>query len=134
MKTLRTNGITDYAHRARQIAEVDFDQFDYILAMDRSNLQTVEALRGGRVAKAQVMLLGDKKFSGTGTDQVIKDPYYGGAAGFVEAFEPARRFLRNFLAETFPAVHAGAAQPAQARQDAEDGTADTGMSASPQGW
>ncbi|OAA56802.1 low molecular weight phosphotyrosine protein phosphatase [Cordyceps fumosorosea ARSEF 2679] len=96
MATLEENGITDYDHAARRFATSDFDKFDYIFAMDRSNLSDLERLqRGNPDAKARVVLFGE--YSGTGKAEVVSDPYYGGDAGFKRAFEQCSRFARNFL-------------------------------------
>lgn len=62
MSTLRKNGISNYSHSARKISVKDFDEFDYVFAMDRSNLRDIEALRkrAGKVdARAKVMLFGE---------------------------------------------------------------------------
>ena len=79
----------------------DFDKFDYIFAMDRSNLSDIERARKGKAnSKAKVMLFGE--YSGTGRAEVVSDPYYGGQNGFEKAYEQATRFSKNFLAELFP--------------------------------
>ncbi|KAJ6784413.1 hypothetical protein PWT90_10459 [Aphanocladium album] len=96
MATLEENGITDYDHAARRFATSDFDKFDYIFAMDRSNLSDLTRLQKGNPdAKARVMLFGE--FSGTGKAEIVNDPYYGGDAGFKRAFEQCSRFANNFL-------------------------------------
>lgn len=79
-----------------QFATSDFEKFDYIFAMDRSNLSDLVRLqRGNPDAKARVMLFGEH--SGTGKAEIVNDPYYGGDAGFKKAFEQCSRFTRNFL-------------------------------------
>ncbi|EJP67553.1 hypothetical protein NHJ13051_000271 [Beauveria bassiana] len=98
MATLEENGITDYHHSARRFATSDFEKFDYIFAMDRSNLSDLVRLqRGNPDAKARVMLFGE--YSGAGKAEIVNDPYYGGDAGFKRAFEQCTRFSQNFLAE-----------------------------------
>lgn len=97
--TLRKHGITDYDHGARQVDEEDFGTFDYIFAMDRSNLRDLERMKRraekkGPV-KAQVMLYG--KFSGTGKEEEVADPYYGRDNGFETVYEQVNRFATNFL-------------------------------------
>ncbi|RMZ88725.1 hypothetical protein DV736_g4043, partial [Chaetothyriales sp. CBS 134916] len=91
MATLRKHGINDYDHGARQITESDFDTFDYIFAMDRSNLRDLERMqqrahtRRGTKTRAQVMLYG--AFGGKNRAEVVVDPYYGGDDGFEEVYE-----------------------------------------------
>ncbi|KAK9445353.1 low molecular weight phosphotyrosine protein phosphatase [Metarhizium brunneum] len=96
MSTLEANGITDYEHAARRFKTTDFEVFDYIFAMDRSNLSDLQRLhKGNPDTKAKVMLFGE--FSGTGKAEVVSDPYYGGRDGFEKAFEQCSRFSKNFI-------------------------------------
>ncbi|KFH46211.1 Low molecular weight phosphotyrosine protein phosphatase-like protein [Hapsidospora chrysogenum ATCC 11550] len=99
METLEANGITDYDHEARRFRTTDFEKFDYIFAMDRSNLSDLQRQqRGNPDTKAKVMLFGE--WSGReGKAEVVNDPYYGGKDGFDKAFEQCSRFSRNFLKE-----------------------------------
>ena len=62
--------------RARQFVRADFERFDYVLAMDTSN---VEALK--RMGGEKVYLLRDfDPQSAKGSS--VPDPYYGGDRGF----------------------------------------------------
>lgn len=79
-----------------QFKTTDFEVFDYIFAMDRSNLSDLQRLhKGNPDTKAKVMLFGE--FSGTGKAEVVSDPYYGGRDGFEKAFEQCSRFSKNFI-------------------------------------
>jgi low molecular weight phosphotyrosine protein phosphatase len=90
-------------HQARKLRSSDFDDFDYIFAMDDSNLRDIQREQRKRPgSKAKVMLFG--KYSGTGELEVVDDPYYGGNHGFEKAYEQAVRFSRNFLTDVFPDV------------------------------
>ncbi|RMZ85378.1 hypothetical protein DV737_g766, partial [Chaetothyriales sp. CBS 132003] len=110
MDTLSKHGINDYSHRARKISESDFDTFDYIFAMDRSNLRDLQRMqqrahtRRGTETKAQVMLYG--AFGGKNGAEVVGDPYYGGDDGFEEVYEQVCRFGRAFLSEVVGEVEA----------------------------
>ncbi|KAH6697297.1 phosphotyrosine protein phosphatase [Plectosphaerella plurivora] len=105
MLTLESNGIKTYRHKARKVCLADFDEFDYIFAMDRHNLQDLQRLhRGNSEAKAKVQLWGE--YSGTGKAEEVEDPYYGGREGFKEAYKQCKRYTENFLAEVFPDVDA----------------------------
>ncbi|CAH0048974.1 unnamed protein product [Clonostachys solani] len=99
LSTLEDNGITDYDHAARKFSTSDFSKFDYIFAMDRSNLSDLTRLqRNHQNTKAKVMLFGE--WSGVeGRAETVSDPYYGGRDGFEKAFEQCSRFSRNFLKE-----------------------------------
>ena len=59
--------------RARQVEVSDFQRFDLILAMDGSNLATLEAMRPAG-ARAQLALFMDAAPEEAGTD--VPDPYY----------------------------------------------------------
>jgi low molecular weight phosphotyrosine protein phosphatase len=80
-----------------QIQLSDFDDFDYIFAMDRQNLRDIKHLQKRRPhGKAEVMLFGE--YSGGETEEV-DDPYYGARDGFEIAYEQCVRFSTNFLEE-----------------------------------
>ncbi|KAI1081400.1 phosphotyrosine protein phosphatases I [Whalleya microplaca] len=106
MSTLEDHGITNYTHAARRFRDSDFRDFDYIFAMDNSNLMDIERWRERSKkypsSKAKVMLFGE--FSGTGRKEVVQDPYYIGRDSFETAFEQCKRFSTNFLKATFPNV------------------------------
>lgn len=81
----------------------DFDEFDYVFAMDRHNLQDLQRLKRGKPdSKATVKLWGE--YSGSRKAEEIDDPYYGGREGFKTAYEQCTRFTRNFLKDIFPDV------------------------------
>ncbi|OAG00073.1 phosphotyrosine protein phosphatases I, partial [Paraphaeosphaeria sporulosa] len=108
MQTLRNKGITRYTHAARKFrASADFANFDYILAMDDSNLADLLELRAREVKRrggeeegvGRVMLFGEfgGKMRRGGRGEEVQDPYYGGKEGFEVAYEQAVRFSRAFL-------------------------------------
>lgn len=87
-----------YLSRSQQFKTSDFDGFDYIFAMDQSNLSNLQLLqRDTSTCKARVMLFGE--YSGTSKVEIVNDPYYGGGAGFKKAYEQCKRFSQNFLDE-----------------------------------
>ena len=102
VSTLRANGIDSYQHKARKFAPGDFTRFDYVFAMDNSNMEDLKAIRD-RLLKsgknenelAKLMIWGD--FGGRGKGEEVVDPYYGGSEGFDIAFEQMGRFTRGFL-------------------------------------
>lgn len=114
LSTLQSHGIFDYEHYARKITTADFEEFDYILAMDRENLRDLEVIKGrmerkGASTKAQLRLFGDfggktskgrgKKGGGDASGEEVVDPYYGADNGFEIVFEQVERFSRAFLTE-----------------------------------
>jgi protein-tyrosine phosphatase len=83
--------------RARQVHPDDYHRFDFILAMDRSNLSE---LNSRRLADATAQLALFMSFAeGHGYDEV-PDPYYGGVEDFervLDLCEAASRALLNKL-------------------------------------
>lgn len=65
--------------RARAAAADDFDRFDYVLAMDRDNLDFLQTLSPPR-PRAQLGLF--MEFAPRAAQIEVPDPYYGGARGF----------------------------------------------------
>ena len=87
----------DLSHlRARQVSASDFDQFDYILAMDRQNLSDLEAMRppgfGGHLGLFLPFA------AGSGYEEV-PDPYYGGDQGFTEVLDMVEAASEGLLQE-----------------------------------
>lgn len=61
--------------RARQFIHADFQRFDWILAMDVSNLQNILAMAQTEEERSKVYLFRDFE-SGTPTGLSVPDPYY----------------------------------------------------------
>ena len=84
--------------RARQVAQRDFESFDYILAMDESNLRSLQADCPAHLCQKISLLL---QYSDSGL-QSVPDPYWGTEKDFarlIELLEPAcEGFLRHILA------------------------------------
>lgn len=68
--------------RARQVSGDDFQRFDYVLAMDDSNLADLETLRAGVGADDGVVLARFLDVLGEDGPREVPDPYYGGDDGF----------------------------------------------------
>ena len=65
--------------RARQVTVEDFHRFDFILAMDRSNLADLERLRPRGPAGELDLFL---RYGSRSCGLEVPDPYYGGEQGF----------------------------------------------------
>lgn len=70
--------------RARQVAPADFEHYDYILAMDRSNLRDLEAMRPSGFTGHLGLFL---DFAPTADVREVPDPYYGGDDGFTHVLD-----------------------------------------------
>jgi protein-tyrosine phosphatase len=89
------NGI-HISHRGRQISSHDLEQFDFILAMDRSNHTNILRLPNADRHKHKVKLM--REFDPEGDHDEVPDPYYGGQRGFQEVFEILDRSTEQLLA------------------------------------
>ncbi len=75
----QSRGINLSHIRARQVEELDFEHFDYILAMDNSNFIELNALSPPHFREKISLLL---SFSSEHDISEVPDPYYGGVKGF----------------------------------------------------
>jgi protein-tyrosine phosphatase len=92
--TLRRRGY-EPTHRARRLTKADFDSFDYIFAMDRTNLRDILAVRPSNDSRARVEL-----FLGGGDSSncdEVPDPYYGGQKGFDKVIDLAEMGCASLL-------------------------------------
>ena len=69
--------------RARQVCEADFEQFDYVVAMDRDNLALLEASCPPLMLDRLSLMLDWAE----GWGDEVPDPYYGGEEGFFRVFD-----------------------------------------------
>jgi protein-tyrosine phosphatase len=74
------------AGRAQQFTTTDFGRFDYVVAMDGSNLDNLRKMAPDERARAKLSLL--RSFDAAApVDADVPDPYYGGARGFEDVFD-----------------------------------------------
>jgi protein-tyrosine phosphatase len=81
IKSARKNGI-EMNHRARQIKPKDIHHYDYLFAMDNSNLDNLQAMFPANTDK--IVLL--THYSDKNKGQIIPDPYFGDEEGFDDVF------------------------------------------------
>ena len=73
---------------AREVTRTDFDDFDLVLAMDRSNMRALRRLAPSEEAREKVRLLREFDPASAGAaDLDVPDPYYGAAGGFDEVLD-----------------------------------------------
>ena len=85
----------DLSHlRARQVQADDFDRFDYILAMDHSNLRDLKALRPKEFSGHLGLFL---DFDPSAERAEVPDPYYGGEQGFSHVLDLVERASDGLL-------------------------------------
>ena len=95
IRTAEGHGVT-LTGAARQVRPEDFRNFDYIVAMDRSNLGNLERFRDGAGGKAALHLLREFDPQG-GPEAEVPDPYYGGPGGFEDVYAMVERSSRALL-------------------------------------
>ena len=83
------------AQRAQQVSVADFSDYDLILAMDKSNLAHLQAMRPGH-ARAELDLF-LRRYEGA-LDEV-PDPYYGGEQGFEQVLDLVEAACQALIVE-----------------------------------
>jgi protein-tyrosine phosphatase len=82
--------------RARQFSIEDFERFDYILAMDRMNLDDLRALCPDSYIGHLGLFL---PFGGSDVLEEVPDPYYGGVDGFSHVLDLVEQASQGLLQE-----------------------------------
>ena len=72
------HGVDITQQRSRALTRMDFERFDYIVAMDRSNLKNIRRM-APTPSTAKLSLILSEVFP---EPRDVPDPYYGGADGF----------------------------------------------------
>ena len=93
--TALSRGVNLSAQRARKAIAEDFDRFDYVIAMDRSNFEDLKRLKGDN-QKANLHLF--MEFANDWDNQEVPDPYYGGGNGFEDVFDMVQSASEGLLA------------------------------------
>jgi protein-tyrosine phosphatase len=78
-------GINITNQRARKFTVQDFDEFDYIYAMDISNYQSILMLAKGEEDENKVRLILNEIYPSE--KKSVPDPYYGGNQGFENVYQ-----------------------------------------------
>jgi len=92
---LQRHGIDIAHYRGRQLAVEDFDRFDWIVGMDRSNMRDIERLRPSD-SRAKVAMFMDLVPGREGAE--VADPWYGGEDNFVRTWEDVSRGAEALVA------------------------------------
>lgn len=93
------NGLDFSFHRARRVRSSDFEEFDWILAMDRSHLEWLRE-HSSKGQRAQLALFLDACPEHRWTE--MPDPYYGGPGGFETVLDLCRKGCEAWLGRWFP--------------------------------
>ncbi len=86
--------------RARQVEVADFTRFEYVLAMDRANLDILQRLCPAKERGRLGLFL---EYASRHDEREVPDPYYGGAEGFervLDMVEDASEGLLRHIQKT----------------------------------
>lgn len=81
--------------RARQVQLSDFDEFDYVLAMDENNLADLQQMKPAHFTGHLGLFL---EFGARGNYREVPDPYYGGNDGFELVLDLVENAAQGLLA------------------------------------
>ena len=90
----RKNGI-EIEHFGQQLSVQHFDEYDFILAMDQSNLQNIHRLNGTVEHVKKISLM--RSFDPDRDDDAVPDPYYGTERDFQNVFDILDRSVDLFI-------------------------------------
>lgn len=102
IRAAATRGIDISTYRARQVGQDDFFSFDYLLAMDHMNLETLEASRPAKAKGKMALFL---SYAPKVEVRDVPDPYYGGPQQFdfvLDLLEEGSRGLLSSLRSAHP--------------------------------
>jgi protein-tyrosine phosphatase len=94
-KAARSRGVEISDQSARQVVDEDFERFDLLLVMDRSNYAELKA-RAPHDARAKIRPFLD--FAPHVGTSDVPDPFFGGAEGFDHALDLIEAASRGLLA------------------------------------
>lgn len=94
VKNAQKNGLI-FSHTARQFQEDDFDRFDHIIVMDRSNYDNVKKMGKHPEHYQKIRLM--REWDNDAQEMEVPDPWYGGDDGFEEVFRILERSTSNLL-------------------------------------
>ncbi|MFN6380628.1 MAG: low molecular weight protein-tyrosine-phosphatase [Flavobacteriales bacterium] len=93
---MKSHGIDISAQKSRQLRPEDFEVFDRIYAMDRSNLKDLQALctNSKNLSKIELLLKSDDGYH----DVIVPDPYYGSLKDFDRVYEMTMKATERIVA------------------------------------
>ena len=93
-RELAAHGVACGAHAARQMTRADYDRFDLLIGMDRSNLRTMQRICGGDPDGKLHLLLDFTDRKG----EEVADPWYTGDfdAVWEDLLEGCQALLREY--------------------------------------
>ena len=92
--TAKSRGVDLSTQRARKVEAIDFERYDYIIAMDRSNYENLKVLA---TLEQQEKLHLFMSFTDAWDNAEVPDPYYGGGDGFTNVFDMVQSASEGLL-------------------------------------
>jgi protein-tyrosine phosphatase len=89
------HGLNISYQKGRQFIKADFDEFDYIFAMDESNKENILRLTRTEEDINKVALFLEENHPDKNLN--VPDPYYGGAEGFDDVYQMLNIACDNFI-------------------------------------
>lgn len=86
-------GLDLSSQRGRRVTPEDCQRFDYVIATDRDNYESISALC--RRSEAQIKLLLD--YAPDTSQREVPDPYYGGPDGFERVLDLVEEAAQGLL-------------------------------------
>ena len=83
--------------KARQITSKDFDEFNFILAMDDSNFRNILDLKHRTASTGFASIKKIQDFRSVFNEQEVPDPYFGGDEGFDYVLDILEDSVNGFL-------------------------------------
>ena len=83
--------------KARQITSKDFDEFNYILAMDDSNFRNIQDIKNRASSRNIASIRKIQDFKSVFNEQEVPDPYFGGDDGFDYVLDILEDSVSGFL-------------------------------------
>ncbi len=82
-------------HQGRQFTTGDFNKFNYIIAMDESNLSNIQRQLPKSADNKKILLM--REFDEQADSQSVPDPYWSSEDGFEEVYQILHRSCQNFI-------------------------------------
>jgi len=83
--------------KARQITSKDFEEFNYILAMDDSNYRNIQEFKKITPSTDFASIKKIQDFRSVFNEQEVPDPYFGGDEGFDYVLDILEDSVKGFL-------------------------------------
>ena len=84
IEVAKQNNIDIANQRARKVSQSDFDDYDYIYAMDQENYDNLRAIAKTDLQRSKVIMIMNELHPKENID--VPDPYFGGDNGFKHVY------------------------------------------------